>query len=146
SYRDPGFKLDDVAPISLIAKYYYALAMSLRIPAEDFAGFVQYAKTHPDEVTYATLGGGSAQEILARQLAKLAGISMTRVPFRGGPQMITELVAQRVDFSVSPTLAVVPQYMSKQLKIIAVSSPGRLEKLPQVPTLKEVGIDYVRFG
>src|SRR5262249_3307562 len=41
SYRDVGFKLDDIAPISLIAKYYYALALSLRVPAEDFASFVQ---------------------------------------------------------------------------------------------------------
>jgi tripartite-type tricarboxylate transporter receptor subunit TctC len=146
SYRDVGFKLDDIAPISLIAEYYYALTLSLRVPAEDFASFVQYAKSHPDEVSYATIGAGSAQEILARQLEKLAGISMTRIPFRGGPQVVQELVAQRVDFYVSPTLAVVPQYESKQLKLLAVSAPRRLEKLASIPTLKEAGIDYVRFG
>jgi tripartite-type tricarboxylate transporter receptor subunit TctC len=146
SYRDVGFKLDDIAPISLIAEYYYALALSLRVPAEDFASFVQYAKSHPGEVSYATIGAGSAQEILARQLEKLAGINMTRIPFRGGPQVVQELVAQRVDFYVSPTLAVVPQYESRQLKLLAMSAPSRLEKLPDVPTLKEAGIDYVRFG
>jgi tripartite-type tricarboxylate transporter receptor subunit TctC len=42
SYTNVGFKLDDIAPISLIAEYYYALALSLRVPAEDFASFVQY--------------------------------------------------------------------------------------------------------
>ena len=146
SYRDPGFKLDDIAPISLIAEYYYALAMSLRVPATDFASFVQYAKSHPDEVSYATIGAGSAQEIIARQLGKLAGIRMNRIPFRGGPQVVQEMLAQRVDFYVSPTLAVVPPYENKQLRLLAVSSRERLERLPQVPTLKESGIDYVRFG
>jgi tripartite-type tricarboxylate transporter receptor subunit TctC len=101
---------------------------------------------HPGEVSYATIGAGSAQEILARQLEKLAGISMNRIPFRGGPQVVQELVAQRVDFYVSPTLAVIPQYESKQLRLLAVSAPERLQKLPQIPTLKEAGINYVRFG
>jgi tripartite-type tricarboxylate transporter receptor subunit TctC len=56
------------------------------------------------------------------------------------------MLAQRVDFYVSPTLAVVPPYENKQLRLLAVSSRERLERLPQVPTLKESGIDYVRFG
>jgi tripartite-type tricarboxylate transporter receptor subunit TctC len=146
SYTNPGFRLDDIAPISLIAEYYYALALSLRVPAEDFASFVRYAKSHPGEVSYATIGAGSAQEILARQLEKLAGITMNRIPFRGGPQVVQEMIAGRVDFYVSPTLGVVPQYEAKQLRLLAVSAPERLPKVPQVPTLKEAGIDYVRFG
>ena len=146
SYTNPGFRLDDIAPISLIAEYYYALALSLRVPVEDFRLFVQYAKSHPGEVSYATIGAGSAQEILARQLEKLAGITMNRIPFRGGPQVVQEMIAGRVDFYVSPTLGVVPQYEAKQLRLLAVSAPERLPKVPQVPTLKEAGIDYVRFG
>ncbi len=49
---------------------------------------------------------------MARQLEKPAGITMNRIPFRGGPQVVQELVAGRVDFYVSPTLAIVPQYQS----------------------------------
>jgi tripartite-type tricarboxylate transporter receptor subunit TctC len=145
-YKNVPFKLSEVAPISLIAKYYYGLALSPSIHARDFAAFVQYAKAHPGEVSYATIGAGSAQEILARQLEKLAGISMNRIPFRGGPQVVQELVAGRVDFYVSPTLAIMPQYQAKQIEILAVSAPERLNSMPDVPTLKEAGIDYVRFG
>src|SRR5215472_1980657 len=145
-YKDVGYKLSEIAPVSLIAKYYYGLALSPAIPAQDFASFVQYAKVRPGEVSYAVIGAGSAQEILARQLEKLAGITMNRIPFRGGPQVVQELVAGRVDFYVSPTLAVMPQYESGQLKLLAVSAPERLPNAPQVPTLKETGIDYVRFG
>ena len=145
-YKKPGFKLSDMEPISLVAKYYYGLTLSNAIPADSFEQFVQYAKAHPGEVSYATIGAGSAQEIMARQLEKLAGISMNRIPFRGGPQVIQELVAGRVDFYASPTLAVMPQYLSKQAKMIAVTSPTRIKTLPDVPTVKEKGIDYVRFG
>ena len=145
-YRNVLFKLDDVAPISLIAKYYYGLALANAIPADDLEAFVRYAKAHPGEVSYATIGAGSAQEILARQLEKLTGISMNRIPFRGGPQVVQELIAGRVHFYVSPTLAIVPQYQAKQLKILAVSAPERLKNLSDIPTLTEKGVDFVRFG
>ncbi len=145
-YTNVGFRLDDFAPISLIAKYYYGIALNPAIPADDFAAFLQYAKAHPGQVSYAVIGAGSAQEIIARQLEKLAGITMNRIPFRGGPQVVQELIAGRVDFYVSPTLAVVPQYEGGQLKLLAVSAPERLATIPKVPTLKEAGIDYVRFG
>jgi tripartite-type tricarboxylate transporter receptor subunit TctC len=145
-YKNPGFKLAELAPISLVAKYYYGIALSNSIPAETFEQFVQYAKGHPGEVTYATIGAGSAQEIMARQLEKIAGISMNRIPFRGGPQVVQEMVAGRVNFYASPTIAVVPQYQQKQLKLLATTSPTRIPSIPDVPTLKEKGIDYVRFG
>src|SRR5215467_10969675 len=145
-YKNVGFKLSEIAPVSLIVKYYYGLALSPFIPAQDFASFVTYAKARPGEVSYAVIGAGSAQEILARQLEKLAGIVMNRIPFRGGPQVVQEVVAGRVDFYVAPTLAIMPQFESGQIKVLAVSAPARLRNAPQIPTLKEVGIDYVRFG
>jgi tripartite-type tricarboxylate transporter receptor subunit TctC len=145
-YKNPQFKLAEVAPISLVAKYYYGLALANDIPATDVASFVQYAKAHPGEVSYGTVGAGSAQEILARQLEKLTGITMNRIPFRGGPQVVQELVAGRLHFYVSPTLAIVPQYEAKQLKILAVSAPERLKNLGEIPTLAEKGVDFVRFG
>ncbi len=145
-YKNPGFKLDELAPISLVAKYYYGLALANAIPATDFMSFVQYAKAHPNDISYATIGAGSAQEILARQLEKLTGITMNRIPFRGGPQVVQELVAGRVHFYVSPTLAIVPQYRANQLKILAVSAPERIRSLPEVPTLTETGVNFVRFG
>jgi tripartite-type tricarboxylate transporter receptor subunit TctC len=145
-YKNVQFKLSDLAPISLIAKYYYGLALANTIPADDLAGFVQYAKARPGEVSYATIGAGSAQEILARQLETLTGISMNRIPFRGGPQVVQELIAGRVHFYVSPTLGIVQQHAAGQLKILAVSAPERVASLASIPTLREQGVDFVRFG
>ena len=145
-YRNVPFRLDELAPISLIAKYYYGLALANSVPAADFGTFLAYTRAHPNEVAYATIGAGSAQEILARQIEKLTGIAMNRVPFRGGAQVVQELIAGRVQFYVSPTLAIVPQYQAGQLKILAVSAPERLKSLPGIPTLTEMGVDFVRFG
>jgi tripartite-type tricarboxylate transporter receptor subunit TctC len=145
-YRNAGYQLSDIAPISLIAKYYYGLALANAIPAADFKSFIAYAKAHPGEVTYATVGAGSAQEIMARQLEKLAGVTMNRIPFRGGIQVVQELIAGRVGLYPSPTLAIMSQYRGKQLKILATTSPERINTLPEIPTLKEEGFDFVRFG
>lgn len=145
-YRNAGFKLGDLAPVSLIAKYYYALALSNVVPAADFKSFIAYAKAHPGEVTYATVGSGSAQEIIARELEQVTGVTMNRIPFRGGIQVVQELLAGRIGFYISPTLAILPQYQSKQLKILAMTSPERLASLPEVPALKEFGINFDRFG
>jgi tripartite-type tricarboxylate transporter receptor subunit TctC len=145
-YRNAGYKLSDIAPVSLIAKYYYGLALANAIPADSFESFVAYAKAHPGEVTYATVGAGSAQEIMARQLEKLTGVTMNRIPFRGGIGVVQELVAGRVDLYPSPTLAIMSQYQGKLLKLLATTSPERLTSLPEVPTLKEKGFDFVRFG
>ena len=133
-YKNVQFKLErsraDLAHRQILLR---PRARERRSRPTDFEAFVQYAKAHPGEVTYATIGAGSAQEILARQLEKLTGIAMNRIPFRGGPQVVQELVAGRVHFYVSPTLAIVPQYQAKQLKILAVTAPERLKNLSDIP-------------
>jgi tripartite-type tricarboxylate transporter receptor subunit TctC len=146
AYRNPGFKLSDLAPISLVSKYYYALAMAPSVPAHTFEEFVAYAKAHPGELSYATIGSGSAQEIMARQLEVLSGIKMNKVPFRNGTQVVTDMIAGRVQVYFAPTLAVLPYHPTKQLKILAVSSPERLANAPDIPALKEKGLEFVRFG
>jgi tripartite-type tricarboxylate transporter receptor subunit TctC len=83
---------------------------------------------------------------MARQLGKLSGVTMNRIPFRGGLQVVQELLAGRVDLYPSPTLAIISQYRAKQLKILATTSPQRLRNLPEIPTLREAGFDFVRFG
>ncbi len=145
-YRNPQFKLDDLAPISLISKYYYGIAMTNEVPANDMRSFIAYAKANPDKLSYATIGAASAQEILMRQLERLAGISMTRIPFRTGPQIMPDLIAGRVHIYLSPTLSVLPLHNDKQLKVLAISSPARLDSAKDIPTLTESNVPFVRFG
>ena len=71
---------------------------------------------------------------------------MSRVPYRGGAQVVQDLIPGRVQFYVSPTLALLPLLRDNQINLVGVSSPERLKEAPQVPTLREQGIDFVRFG
>lgn len=146
AYRNPQFKLTDLAPISLISKYYYGIAMTNALPVNDLDGFIAHAKANPGAISYATLGAASAQEIFVRQLERLAGISLNRVPFRTGPQIMPDLIAGRVQIYVSPTLAVLPLHDSKELKVIALTSPERLASAKDIPTLAERKFPFVRFG
>jgi tripartite-type tricarboxylate transporter receptor subunit TctC len=145
-YRNAQYELTDLAPISLISKYYYGLALSNSIPAPDLAAFVRYAKAHPGEISYGTIGAGSAQEIFARQFERLTGITMNRVPYRGGAQALQDLLPGRVQFFVSPMFSIIPLANDGALRILGVSSPARLAAAPQVPTLTEQGVDFVRYG
>jgi tripartite-type tricarboxylate transporter receptor subunit TctC len=145
-YRNAQFELSDLAPISLISKYYYGLSLANAVPATDLAGFIAYAKARPGAVSYGTIGSGSAQEIFARQLERLAGIAMNRVPYRGGAQALQDLLPGRVQFFVSPMFSIIPLASDGMLKILGVSSTERLAAAPAVPTLREQGIDFVRFG
>lgn len=145
-HKDPQYAPSDLAPISLVSKYFYGLALSNSVPANSLKEFVAYAKAHPGEMKYATLGPGSAQEIFARQLARLTGIAMSGVPYRSGSQIMQDFVPGRVQFYVSPMLALMPLIGHDQAKVLGVSSPERLAAVPQIPTLKEQGIDFVRFG
>jgi tripartite-type tricarboxylate transporter receptor subunit TctC len=145
-YRNPGFALAELAPISLISKYYYGLVLSNSVSATDIASFVRYAKAHPGDISYATIGAGSAQEIFAHQLERLTGISMTKVPYRSGPMALQDLIPGRIQFYVSPVIGIIAQARTKQLELIGVSSAERLAAVPETPTMREQGIDFVRFG
>ena len=57
-YRNAQFELSDLAPISLISKYYYGLALANAVPATDLNGFIAYAKAHPGAISYGTIGSG----------------------------------------------------------------------------------------
>ncbi len=145
-YRDPQYTLSDLAPISLVSKYFYALTISNVVPAVTWPEFVAYAKANPGKLSYATIGSGSAQDIFARQLERLTGIAMSPVPYRGGAVVLQDLLPGRVQFYVAPTANVVPLADRNELKILAISSPSRVKGASQFPTLREMGIDFVRFG
>lgn len=141
-----AYKLADIAPISQISRYYYGVVLSNQVPAEDWDQFIDHAKANPGKLNYGTIGRGSAQEILALELAKLTGIRMTGIPYKGGAEVMNDLIPGRVQFYVSPTLSVLPQYRAGKLRLLAVTSPERLAAAPEIPTLVEKGLPFVRFG
>jgi tripartite-type tricarboxylate transporter receptor subunit TctC len=145
-YKNVSYRLDDIAPVSLISKYYYLMTLAKSVPADTFPEFVRYAKAHPGEILYGTVGAGSTQELVAHELEKAAGIRMTAVPFKGSNQITQEMIAGRIHFQVGPPIAVAPYYKSGDLKVLAVTAPERLKTLPEIPTLTEQGLPLTPFA
>ncbi|MGA9949398.1 MAG: tripartite tricarboxylate transporter substrate binding protein [Xanthobacteraceae bacterium] len=145
-YKDAHYKVSDIAPVSLIARYDYAIAVSNNNPAKTFAELVQYGKANPGKLNSGHLGIGSSQNLVAKRLEKVTGISMTGIPYKGAADALHEVASGRLDLFVGPPFAVMPLYEGKQVKVLAVTGKERLASAPDVPTLTESGIPIVSFA
>ncbi|MGA8816423.1 MAG: tripartite tricarboxylate transporter substrate binding protein [Xanthobacteraceae bacterium] len=145
-YKNVSYKLADIAPITLVSKYYYLMALAKSVPVDTFKEFVSYAKAHPGDILYGTVGAGSTQELVAHELEKTAGIRMTKVPFKGANEITQEMLAGRVHFQVGPPIAIGPFYQSGKLKVLATTSPQRLKSFPNIPALTELGYPLTPYG
>ncbi len=145
-YKNVSYKLSDIAPVALVSKYYYLVALAKSVPVDNFKEFVGYAQAHPGYILYGTVGAGSTQELVAHELEKTIGIKMTKVPFKGSNEITQEMLAGRMHFQVGPPIAIGPYYRSGQLKVLATTSPTRLASYPDIPTLTELGVPLTPFG
>jgi tripartite-type tricarboxylate transporter receptor subunit TctC len=145
-YQNVSYKLADIAPVAMVSKYYYLIALAKSVPVDTFAQFIGYAKAHPGDILYGTVGAGSTQELVAHELEKTAGIKMTKVPFKGANEITQEMLAGRVHFQVGPPIAVGPYYTSGKLKVLATTSPERLKSFSDIPTLTELGYPLTPYG
>lgn len=145
-YKKAAYKVEDLAPVSMITKAYYAIVVPPDSPVNNIKDFVALAKGKPGALNYGKVGSGSVTEIIPKQLEKEAGIQMTGVTFRGTGPALQEVVAGRLDFAVSPLSLAIPLYNEKKVKIIAMTSPERLPVARDVPTLKEGGVNIVNYG
>jgi len=145
-YKKVAYKLEDIAPVSLIQKAYYAFTIPSEYPVSDLKGFIAHAKSKPGALNYGRVGAGSVTELLAKQFEKVAGISMTGVTFRGTGPAVQEIAAGRLDFMVGPLAVTIPLHEAKKVKIVGMTSPERLAIAPDVPTLTEQGVEIVNYG
>jgi len=104
------------------------------------------AKAKAGSVTYASAGVGSATHWAAERIRVAGGFTGVHVPFRGGPEALTEVMTGRVDFTSMGMSAALPLIKDGKLTALAVSTPNRSRTLPDVPTTIEAGLpdsDYV---
>lgn len=145
-YKKVTYKLEDLAPVTMVSKAYYAFVVPASSPANSMKEFIAHAKSKPGELNYGKVGTGSVTELLPKQLEKETGIKMTGVTFRGTGPAMQEVLAGRIDFAVSPLSVAMPLYAEKKIKVIGMTSPERLSIAPDVPTLKEQGVNIVNYG
>jgi tripartite-type tricarboxylate transporter receptor subunit TctC len=100
---------------------------------------VAAAKAKPGALNYSTVGVGSAAHFGAERVAVSAGFSAQHVPFKGG-EWLTEIIAGRIDFAVSPVTTAIGAIRDGKLVPLAISSSKRTASLPDVPTMVEAGL------
>ncbi|MFC0407850.1 Bug family tripartite tricarboxylate transporter substrate binding protein [Roseomonas elaeocarpi] len=137
----------DLHPIAMAVRAPQLLVVAPHIPARDYRSFVDYVKAHPDTLSYASVGAGSGGHLAMVELMAREGLDMQHVPYRGFPQAVVDLVADRVDASIATVGAVLPQVREKQLFALASTGETRAKDVPEVPTLAEAGLpDATSYG
>jgi tripartite-type tricarboxylate transporter receptor subunit TctC len=101
--------------------------------------FVAKAKAKPGSFNFASVGVGSAVHLSAERFRVSAGYEAVHIPFKGGPEALTEVIAGRVDYYFCPIATALPHIKDGRLVPLAVSSPKRAASLPDVPTTLEAG-------
>jgi tripartite-type tricarboxylate transporter receptor subunit TctC len=100
---------------------------------------VAVAKAKPGGINYATVGAGAAAHLTAERFRLSAGFEAQQIPFRGAPEAINEVLAERVEFFFSPILPTLSLLSEGKLRALAVSSATRATALPAIPTTLELG-------
>jgi len=131
--------LKDFVPVIQLSKQPVVLAVNAKLGVGKLSELIELAKQKPG-MSYATSGVGSQQHMTAAWFAKLAGIQLEHVPYRGGGQAINDLVAGHINLASLGSSPLIPHYKAGTLKLLAQSMAERSPSLPDVPTYQEGGI------
>lgn len=136
----PFDPLNDIVPVFNVAGAPQLLVVPASLPVKDLAEFIALARANPGKLNYASAGPGSTTHLAADHFARLAGVQLVHVPYRGAGPALTDLIAGRVQM-LSVGLSPVQAYLrSGTLRALAAASKVRLAAAPDVPTAAEAGL------
>jgi tripartite-type tricarboxylate transporter receptor subunit TctC len=140
-YRNmPYDAIQDITPVAMIGKSMMVLAVHPSLPAETTSDLLRLLKTSPGKYNYGSSGNGGVTHLPAEMLNKEAGVATRHIPYKGLGQQVTDMVGGQVEFGFVPVGVAAPLIRSGRLRAIAVTGAARSAQLPQVPTLKESGL------
>ena len=126
-------------PVCTLAASATVLVVGPSLPVKTVAEFLGRVKAAPGTATYATPGQGSSPHLATEQFARLAGVSMVHVPYKGAAPAVTDLMGGQVNLSFATLGSVLPHIKNGKLTALAVASPRRSPLLPDVATFAEAG-------
>jgi len=116
------------------------------IPARTLKEFVEYVRARPGKLAYATPGNGTPHHLSTEMLKLAAGLDVTHVPYKGMAIALPDLVAGRVQFTITGLPAVAAQLKGGKLRVLATVGRARSAVLPEVPTFTEAGVPGVEMN
>ena len=138
--------LATLAPICQTTAYQYVLAVNPKVAANTAAELVALAKKDPEKLTYSSSGVGGNNHLAGALFADAAGIKLTHVPYKGTGPALADVISGIITMNFSSLPPAVGQIKAGNLRALAVTGEKRIKSLPDVPTLKEQGIDVVVNG
>jgi tripartite-type tricarboxylate transporter receptor subunit TctC len=131
----------DFTPVSLVARFQFGIASGPATGAKSMAEMMALAKSKPDAATYGTAGQGTAPHFLGVMLEQAMGVPFLHVPFQGGAPANTALVGGHVGYKIDVVSETAELHRNGKVRVIAVTGPDRDPQVPEVPTLREQGIN-----
>ncbi|KHJ54638.1 protein in the TAR-I ttuE-ttuC' intergenic region [Aureimonas altamirensis] len=146
-YRNLGFDpLTDFTPVGLITSVPMTIVARKDFEPADMAGLVSYLKENGQDVTYANAGIGSASHLCGMLLMDSLEVQMITVPYQGAGPAMTDIVGGQVDMICDQTTNTTNQIKAGEVKAYAVTSPARVDSLPDLPTTAESNLPRLQIG
>ena len=123
------------APIGFMGEVPLIVAINNELPMRTLKDFVAYAKANPDKTTFAS--ASTSQLVSSSMLASMAGITMTNVPYKSGPNAMTDLIGGQVMMFTADFAVTLPQVQAGKIRGLAVTSLKRSNAIPELPTVNE---------
>ena len=142
-YRNPPYALRDFAPVSVFSESVNLLVVSASLPARTLQDLVAMARERPGSLNYSSAGAGTTQHMAAELFKLKSGTDIVHVPYKGSAPALTALIAGEVQLSFSNTVAINQHVRGGRLRALAVAGAKRTDLMPDVPTMKEAGVEGV---
>ena len=139
-YKKLNFDPVALESVAVMSKFPNVLLVRADFPAKTAQEFLAYVKANPGKVTYASQGPGTTSHLTAELFSKVAGLKMLHVPYRGTGPALNDIVAGHVDFIFMELASGFKLHEAGKARILATATEQRLDLLPNVPTLIEVGV------
>lgn len=133
----------DLTPIARIAKFENAIAIGPKVPGKTWSEYAAWIKAHPKESTFASPGAGTIAHFFGLLMAQKTGLPFVHVPYRGGAPAINDVLGGHLPMVIVGQQDVLEYHRSGKMTIVAVTGLTRAPALPDIPTLKELGLDIV---
>ena len=131
----------DFAPIIQFGTAPNVLVVNPDLPVKSVKELIAYVRERPGKVNYASSGNGTSNHLSGAMFAAREGLKATHVPYRGGAQAITDLLRGEVQFMFYHYLPLLPHIAEGKLRALAITSEKRIDALPDVPVMKEAGMN-----
>ncbi len=136
----PFDPVNDFAPISVVLTVPNILVVNPFLPVKTVKELIALAKRHPGKIMYASIGTGTPPHLSAELFNMMAGISMTHVPYKGGPPSMVAVISGEAQLAFQTVFIAMPHLKSDRLRAIAVATLKRIPMFPEVPTIDESGL------